>query len=259
MRRLLLAAALLTLASAAAAKGPFDGKWVTDLKTQDASGLIDDYLIADGAYACRSCDPPRNYPADGKLRPIVGDPEIASESVAVLSPRAILTTEVSPVRVRKVTMTVAVNGRTATYVAIDKRTDVPGPLRTEYIAERIAPAPRGANLVSGKWRGLRYVSVPMSFRLKEIRQDGERLTISSPRGGAYSAILDGPFAPLNASGTRQVAFKRAGPRTIVETFREGDKVSQTRTYTLSQDGRKLESVTTDTTTGASFRSTSLRP
>jgi hypothetical protein len=254
-----IAAALFALAGPASAEGPFDGKWVSDLKTQDASGLMDDYLVADGAYACRSCDPPRGYRADGKLRPIGGDPEIASESVTILSPRAILTREISPVRVREVTMTVALDNRTATYVAIDKRTDVPGRLRTEYVAERVAPAPAGAHLVSGKWRGLRYVSVPMSFRLKEFRQDGDRLTVSSPRGGAYSAILDGPYAPLNASGTIQVAFKRTSPRTITETFKDGDKVSQVRTYTLSQDGRALEIVTTDATTGVSFRSTSFRP
>jgi hypothetical protein len=251
---------LLTVACAgpAAAKGPFDGKWIADLKTQDASGLVDDYLVAGGAYACRSCDPPRNYPADGKLRPVIGDPEIASESVTVLGPRAILTTEISPVRVRKVTMTVAADGATATYVAIDKRTDIPGRLRTEYIAKRIASAPAGAHLVSGKWRGLRYVSVPMSFRVKEIRQDGERLTISSPRGGAYSAILDGPFTALNAAGTRRVAFRRAGLRSILETFKDGEKVTQTRTYELSADGKSLESVTTDPATGAAFRSSFFR-
>jgi hypothetical protein len=260
MRHLLLAAvALLAIAFPAAAKGPFDGKWISDLKTQDASGLQDDYLVADGAYACRSCDPPRRYPADGKLRPITGDPEVASESVTVLSPRAILTREISPVRIREVTMTVAPDNKTATYVAIDKRTDVPGRLRTEYVAERVAPAPAGANLVSGKWRGLRYVSVPMSFRLKEFRQDGDRLTVSSPRGGAYSAVLDGPYAPLNASGALQVAFKRASPRSISETMKTGDKIVQVRTYTLSQDGRSLEIVTTDATTGVSFRSTSFRP
>ena len=112
----------------------------------------------------------------------------------MLGPRAILTREISPVRVREVTMTVAADGKTATYVAIDKRTDVPGRLRTEYLAERTAPAAAEANLVSGKWRGLRYLSVPMSFRLREFRQDGDHLTVSSPRSGAYSATLDGPFA-----------------------------------------------------------------
>jgi hypothetical protein len=259
MTRLVLAAALIALAGPAAAKGPFDGQWISDLKTQDASGLVDDYLVADGAYACRSCDPPRSYPADGKLRPLAGDPEIASESVTVLGPRAILTREISPVRVREVTMTVAPDGKTARYVAIDRRTDVPGRLRTEYVAERIAPAPPGANLVSGKWRGLRYVSVPESYLLKAFRQDGDRLTVSSPRGGAYSAILGGPFASLgDAAGRRSVAFSQTDPRTVTERFKDGDKLTQVRTYTLSPDGRSLEIVTTDTTTGVAFRSTSHR-
>jgi hypothetical protein len=258
MKPLVLAAVLCTFAAPAFAKGPFDGRWISDLRTQDASRLVDDYLVADGQYACRSCDPPRAYPADGQPHPITGDPEVASESVTVVGPRVILTREVSPVRVREVTMTVAADDRTATYVAIDRRTDIPGRLRTEYVAERIAPAPPGAHPVSGKWRGLRYVSVPESFRLKEIRQEGERLIVSSPRGGVYSAVIGGPFEPLGADGKRSVSFRRTGPATITETVRDGDKVVQVRTYVLSPDHRSLEITTTDTTTGAVFRSTSRR-
>ena len=262
MRPLILAAALAALASPAAAPphaegGPFDGRWVSDLSTQDASGQVDDYLLAHGRYECRSCDPPRSYPADGRLRPVTGDPEIASESVAVLGPRAILTTEISLVRVRKVTMTVSADDRTATYVAIDHRTDIPGRLRTEYLAQRIAPPPPGAHRVSGKWRGVRYVSVPEAFRLKEIRQVGERITFTSPRGGAYGAVLDGPFEPL-PSGKLLVGVKRTAPRTLTETLKDDDKVVQVRTYALSPDGKSLTTVTTDAVTGARFSSTAHR-
>ena len=144
-------------------------------------------------------------------------------------------------------------------MAIDKRTDVPGRLRTEYVAERIAPSPPGAHAVSGRWRGLRYVSVPDSYRLKSFRQDGARLTVSSPRGGAYSANLDGPFEPIGAAdGKASVAFRQTDPRTIIETFKDGDKVAQVRTYALSPDLRSLEITTTDAATGVIFRSSSYR-
>jgi hypothetical protein len=257
MRFLILVIAVLACAVPAAAKGPFDGKWIADLRVQDASGLVDDYLVADGAYACRSCDPPRAYAIDGKLHSITGDPEIASESVTVLGPHAILTREISPVRVREVTMTVSSDDKTATYVAIDRRTDIPGRLRTEYLAERIAPGPAGAHPVSGKWRGVRYVSVPAPYREKDIRQDGERLTVFSPRGGAYAATLDGPFEQVGA-GHIWVAFKQTDPRTLSETMKNGDKVIQTRTYTLAADGKSLDIATIDMVTGVTYRSTSRR-
>ena len=257
MRLLIFAAALFATSAPAAAQGVFDGKWIADLRVQDATGLVDDYLVAGGRYACRSCDPPGAYALDGKLHPIVGDPEIDSESVTILGPRAILTREISPVRVREVTMTVSPDNTTATYVTIDRRTDIPGRLRTEYVARRIAPAPRGAHLVSGRWRGLRYVSMPPPYRERNIHQEGERLTVFTPRGGAYAATLGGPFERVG-KGDIWVAFKQTDPRTLTETMKSGEKVIQVRTYTLAADGKSLDIATTDAVTGVTYRSVSRR-
>jgi hypothetical protein len=155
------------LLAAPAAAGPrmaprapsFTGRWVAELDTQ--SGLSTDaYLLKDGIYSCTSCSPERHYPADGKLHPIAGDPDRASESVTITSPRSIVTRIEEPAIRRSTTMTVSRDGAIATCTSIDHRPGIAKALKTVYVARRIAPAPPGAHAISGKWKGMRYVSVP---------------------------------------------------------------------------------------------------
>ncbi|HWE45923.1 MAG TPA: hypothetical protein VG407_07830 [Caulobacteraceae bacterium] len=250
--------AAVALAAAAPASSPFTGRWIADLKTQDASQMVDNYLVAGGRYDCKSCDPPRSYPADGKPYAVPGDREVTSESVTVLSPRSIRTRIVSPTRVRETTMIVATDDETAHYIAIDHRTDLKGVLRTEYIARRIAPAPKSANRVSGSWRGVRYVSVPEVLRTIELESDGRTLTYRVPSGAHFTAVIDGPPAPVETpqgvQGMTQVT--RDGPRTLVDTRKIDAKLVMRRTFTVSQDGRSLDVATFDPDTGVTFRATS---
>jgi len=249
----MLAAASLAGASAEASS-PFDGTWVADLSSQ--GGLpVDDYLVSDGTYACRSCSPPRSYPADGKPHAIPGDADVTSESVTVAGPRAIVTHIVSPAMTRSTTMTVSPDGWTATYISIDHRPGVKGPLRTEYLAKRIAPAPAGAHPVSGKWQGLRYVSVPVQLRTTELHIVGNSLTYRVPIGVSYTARFDGDFVPVSGPyrGKVTAAVVRRGDRQIVETRKEDAKVIATRTFTLLPDGNSLEIATTAAGSPSTFR------
>jgi hypothetical protein len=78
--------AVLVTGAPAHAAGPFDGRWVADLDTQ--SGLSSDiYLVRDGRYTCRSCEPPRDYAADGRAHPVPRDPDVTWESVKITGPR----------------------------------------------------------------------------------------------------------------------------------------------------------------------------
>jgi len=235
------------------------GRWVADLSTQDATETLDVYEVANGLYACLRCTPPRRYPADGKLRPVPGDPGV-SESVTVISPRAIVTRIVSQGRTRETTMTVDAQDRTATYVSIDHRDDLPGTLMTEYLARRVAPAPRGANQVSGSWRGVRYVSVPEALRAVDLHDDGRRFTWAQPTGEHFTASYGGPYAPIQSRNgvIGLAAVKRVDARTVVETRKAGGKLVMTRTYRLSQDGKSLSMATLNEVTGSTFRATSRR-
>jgi hypothetical protein len=247
-------------AGIARAESAIDGVWIADLSTQALSPNPDIYLVADGQYRCDSCSPPRAYRADGHPHPVPGDAEVITESVRVAGPRSIITHIVSPAMDRVTTMTVAADDRTATYVSIDHRPGIVGPLRTEYLARRTAPAPAGAHPVSGSWQGVRYVSVPEPLRTIELHEAGGALTYSVPLGVRYTAayggapvVVQGPYG-----GKVMAAVRRLDDRTVQETRTDDGKVAFIRTFTVSADGRSLEVTTTVPATGATFRATSHR-
>ena len=237
----------------------FDGDWVADLDSQ--SGLATDvYLVHDGQYACKSCEPPRAYAADGKPHRVPGDPDVISEAVSVTGPRTIVTHIIGPPLDRTTTMTVAPDDRTATYISIDHRPGSKAALRTEYLARRTVPAPAGAHPVSGSWQGMRYVSVPALVRTTTLRLTRDRFSYSTPLGTSYTARLGGVYMPVRSAhaGGLTVAVRRAGTRRIEERFKRDGRLVETRTLTLAPDGRSIEIATTNPTNGATFRSISRR-
>jgi hypothetical protein len=232
---------------------------VSDLDTQ--SGLPTDiYLVANGSYRCDSCTPPRAYPADGRPRPVPGDPQVTSESVTIAGPRTIVTRIDGSTLARVTTMAVSADGLTATYTSNDRRPGVKGPLRTVYVARRTAPAPAGAHPVSGTWQGIRYVAVPEQVRTTELHVDGNRLTYRHPLGYGFTATFGGGFVPVRGPYRTPMlaAVRRIHARTIEETRRSGGRIVLVRTYTLSEDGRTLEIAGTDPATGQTFRITAHR-
>ncbi|WP_426165028.1 hypothetical protein [Sandarakinorhabdus sp. DWP1-3-1] len=243
----------------AQAASPFDGDWIADLDRQ--SGLAtDSYLVRDGQYACDSCAPQRSHPADGKMHPVAGDPDVATESVTVTGPRSIVTHIIGPPLDRLTTMTVAADDQTATYVAIDHRPGVSIPLRTEYLARRLAPAPPGAHPVSGKWQGVEYIEVPEIVRTTQLRLEGDQFSRSNLLGTSYTARLGGDYVPLRSThgGNVTIAVRRTGQRQIEERAQRDGQLLVVRTFTVARDGRSMETATTDPIQGTTFRSTSHR-
>jgi hypothetical protein len=252
-----LAAAAAALVSAAPRKpeGPLTGTWVADLGAQQ--GLPTDvYLVQGGTYSCESCVPRRRYPADGRLRPVSDSPRIL-ESAAIVDSRTLSTRIVQSDLDRTTRMRVARDGRTATYVSIDRRRGIEGPLRTEYLASRAAPAPAGAHAVSGSWRGVRYVSVPVQLRTTILGDGAAGLSYRTGAGFSYEAPYTGAFVPIRGpyDGSLSVSVRRLGARRVVETRRRGASDVQRRSYTVAPDGRTLEIATTDLATGVTFRIT----
>ncbi|HEY0130346.1 MAG TPA: hypothetical protein VGB57_03000, partial [Allosphingosinicella sp.] len=183
-----------------------------------------------------------------------------SEAVSILDSRTISTRIVQPDLDRTTRMRVARDGRTATYVSIDHRRGIPGKLRTEYLASRAAPGPADSHAVSGTWRGVRYVSVPVQLRTTTLSDDGGRLSYRTGAGFSYSAPYGGAFVPIEGpyDGSLSVSVRKDGPYRMVETRRRGGADVQVRTYTVSSDGRRMETSTTDLATNATFRITARR-
>jgi hypothetical protein len=237
------------------AVSPFTGTWLADLSSQSLPDHDDVYLVDRGLYRCDSCEPPRAYAADGRAHPVPGDPNVATESVTLASPRAIVTRIVGPALVRETRMTVSRDGRTARYVSIDRRPGVAETLRSEYLARRVAPAPPGAHPVSGSWRGVRYVSVPARVRTTELAVAGDSFTYSVPIGVSYSATIGGSPVTVQGpyGGRYAAAVRRLDASTLVETRSEQGRPVFERRFRLSADGRALEIATTDLASGATFR------
>jgi hypothetical protein len=256
-----IAAVLLTIsAGSASAASPFDGRWVDDLATQINAEHADVYLVSDGIYRCASCDPPRSYPADGRPRPVPGDAETVSESVSIAGPTRIVTRNVGRRMIRETTMTVSADDKTATYVSLDTWPGVATPLRTEYLARRVAPAAPVAHPVSGSWLGVRYVEVPVEYRSIELRDEGGRLSRSSFRRGRYTAVYGGPTVPIKDAEFEGLSAKVRKPddQTIVETVLVGGNPTTERTYRLLPGGRTMETVVKNLGNGEIFRITSHR-
>lgn len=259
-RAALLAASAAALTAAAPAEpgGPVSGLWVADLDSQQGLPTVV-YVVKDGLYSCESCQPRRRYPADGRLRAVPGAPG-TSESVAIVDSRILSTRTVQPGFDRTTRMRVSRDGGTATYVSIDRRPGIPGPLRTEYLAQRVAPGPAGSHAVSGSWRGLRYVSVPLQLRTTILDERGDTLNYRSGTGYSYTARYGGPLVPIEGpyDGSLSVSVRRAGPYRVVETRRQGNRDVQVRTYTVLPGARRMEIATTDPATGTTFRITARR-
>jgi hypothetical protein len=239
--RTTFAIALAAAGVSAEAQNPFDGLWVDDLKTQMGQAGFDKYLVANGNYRCDSCTPVRSYPADGKLRPVAGASSPVSESVRIAGPRTIVTRIVDKEMTRVTTMTVAPDGKSATYVSLDQWPGRAGRLRTEYIAKRMAPAPAGAHSVSGSWRGLRYIEVPVQYRSVQLREQSGKFSRSDYRYGRYTAPIGGPPVRITGDGRNifEATVRAPDARTRVETVLLKGKPVEVTTYRLSADGKSL--------------------
>jgi hypothetical protein len=252
-----LIALLLGAAAPADARGHgMTGRWLADLDSQ--SGLPTDiYLVAEGIYSCESCTPPRRYPADGNMHPAGDD---RTEAVRIVDARTIVTRIVQPDLTRETTMRVSADGRTATYVSLDRRRGIDGLLRTEYVARRSAAGPPGSHAVSGTWQGVRYVTVPAQLRTSCFEESGDGLTYRSGTGYSYTARFGEDPVPIAGpyNGSLNVSIERVSPLRIVETRRQEGRLVQVRTYTLSRNGRTLESASYDPSTGTTFRVTARR-
>jgi hypothetical protein len=260
MRFALPVLAAISLFQPAVAAPGFSGRWIADLASQKLPDHPDVYLVKGGQYLCRSCSPPRSYPADGKPHAVPGDPEISSEAVTILGPRSIRTRIVAPSLVRETVMTVAADDRTATYVSLDRRPGVSGVLRTRYLARRVAAAPRGANKVSGSWQGVAYLEVPRQVRTIELQIAAGHFAYRTPTGVSYSAVIGGGRARVHGpyKGVMTAEVRRAGANMLVETRRQDGRLLFERRFRLSGDGRSLEISTRDAATGTTFAATSHR-
>jgi hypothetical protein len=243
MRLLLTSAwlALWLLDAQALAQSPFDGKWRIDLDSSRRSQPSDIYLLQDGKYQCKSCDPSVEIPADGSETKITGDPCYDSVSIRVVDDR---TTEETYKRgaatVGTSRMTVSSDGQTATVEWMESCNAKGDQITGKDVLGRVDKGPRGAHAISGSWRIVKSLNRSDNALVATIRLDGNTFEFADPAGQSYSAKLDGTETPLKGDISHTtVSLKRIGANTVEETDKREGKIVETTRFTVSPDGKTL--------------------
>jgi hypothetical protein len=121
MRKLVfLTVMIVTLIPAtAAAQSVFDGTWKTDLSSLNAS-KPDVFLLQDGMYECKSCNPTFRVKADGADQAVSGDPYVDTRAIKIVNDHQIEETDKKNGKVvGHSTVTVSSDGKTVNFTFTD--------------------------------------------------------------------------------------------------------------------------------------------
>lgn len=237
---------LALLPALAWAAAPFDGTWVSDMKTVKITGKPDTYLVQDGMFTCDACVPELKIKADGSDQRVTGHDYYDTASARVVDAHTVeMATHKDGKLVAKRTLTVSADGKTMTeeFVTYDGATQSSGKL----VATRVAPAPPGAHALSGSWRAQNEGStISADLLTVTYQQSANGLKMSSPTGQSYEAKFNGKEAPVAGDpGNTMVSLKRIDERTIQETDRRKGKITDIATYKVSADGKTMQVVDDD--------------
>lgn len=235
----LLGAALLPLH--AMADSPFDGTWKADVNSANMPTKPDVYVLKDGSYTCKTCEPAYTVKADGSDQAVSGHPYYDTVAVNVVNDHTVKTTEKkSGKTVATSTTTVAGDGKTANVDFSDSSNTNGAPVTGSFTYKQVAAGPAGSNAISGSWIITKFSNVSDNGVTVTYKTDGDMLTMTNPTGQSYSAKMDGTDAPFKGDpGVTSVSVKKIGARTIVEIDKRDGKAISTTRSTVSKDGKTM--------------------
>jgi hypothetical protein len=242
---------LLLAAPAAKAQSAFSGTWKLDRNSLQLPKKPIVYLLQNGVWNCKSCDPPIKVKADGRDYPIATDYScVQTTNVKVIDDHTILITDRKNGRITEAQRgTVSPDGNTLTYHA--KATcDTSGePQSWELEETRLAKGPAGAHLISGSWR-MTKLNQSQSAGVLTMKVQGDTVSYSDATGTVFSAKLGGPSVLVKSSPSHAtVSVKMIGKNTMLQTYYLKGKLSETDRCTLDPDGKRMNIVTNNVTVG----------
>ena len=250
MRRLVFAAVfpLFLIPAMAVAQNAFDGTWKMDLCQPPTSTKPDVYVLLNGMYECKACNPPFKVKADGTDQPITGNPYIETVAIKVVNDRTIEETDKKGGRiVGNGTTTASEDGKTVTFVFSDSSNTNGGPAVTGKGQEtRVADGPAGSHAVSGSWKLAKIDEISENGIVWTFKVTGDEIAMSSRTGQSYKAKLDGTDAPMSGDpGITSVSMKMIGKDTLEETDKHDGKIVVVSRMTVSADGKTAKLVFED--------------
>lgn len=241
MMKLLIAAALLGAALIPApvlADSPFDGTWKADVSTANMPKKPDQYELKDGMYTCKTCAPAYTIKADGTDQAVSGHPYFNTEAAKVVDDHTVQFTDKKDGKtVTTTTVTVAADGKTATFEFTDSSNSNGAPVTGKGTQTKVADAPTGSHAISGSWITTSFASLSDNGVTVTYKTDGDMLTMTSPTGQSYTAKMDGTEAPYKGDpGITTVSVKKTGDRSFVETDKRNGKVTGIYRMTIDKSG-----------------------
>ena len=238
MKKLLFV--LLLLPALGWAQSPFDGTWKVDLSKTKLPKKPDVFLLQNGTYECKSCNPPVNVKADGTFQAISGDPYRDMLMVKAVDDKHVeMASQKSGKDVSKATRTVSDDGNSMTIAWTYYGNPAGGPVSGTDHMKRVAKAPAGANAISGSWRDEKADVATADALTFSYKSGGDSLSYSTPTGQSYTAKVDGTDAPyVGDPGTTSVSLKRIGD-SIEETDKRDGKVMSVAKLTVAADGKTM--------------------
>jgi hypothetical protein len=242
MRRLVFVAVLTAAALVPAkvsAQSVFDGTWKIDTSSMNSS-KPDIFLLQDGMYECKSCNPYYKIKADGSDQAVSGDPYVDTRAIKVVNDHQIDETDKKSGKVVATsTAIVSPDGKTVSFTFTDSSNSNGGsPVTGKGQAIQVAPGPPGSHAVSGSWKMSKMENMSDNGIVWTYKVNGDSLTMTSPTGQTYTAKLDGTDAQMKGDpGVTSVSVKFIGSDTLEETDKREGKVTGIVTMTVSGDGK----------------------
>jgi hypothetical protein len=243
----------------ALAASPFDGTWKIDIAKAQMPEKPDEYLLTGGMYTCKTCAPGFTVAADGKQHAVTGQPYYDSVAIKVVDDHTIQRTSMKGGKVVATsTMTIAADGKTASFEFTDRSDTNAAPVSGKGTDTRVGAAPAGAHAISGAWRTTAISGYSDNGLLVTYKANGEMMSLSQPTGQSYTAKMDGTATPYKGDpGINQVSVKKISDHEITESYALNGKVVSFATMTVSEDGKTMKTVFEDRLRGqtSSFTAT----
>lgn len=223
-KHLILAAVmLLSTHPALAAESPLHGIWQVNVDTLHVTRKHA-FAILDGMYTCMSCSPTFTIPADGAFHPVPASPARDELAVLIIDSRQVQVTERKDGRL-VLNSIYRVNEDGANAQAEHQDHSGKQPVISMYGYAREEYAAQGAHPASGTWVASTFDDISSSGRLLTLAVAGNRLSLSSPQGHAFTAPMDDSISPVEGSAlVSAVSVRRIAPHRIRVTQYSGDQV-----------------------------------
>lgn len=222
------------------AQSPFDGTWKVDLAESQSQSRPEVYLLENGTYRCRTCDPPIAIRADGRDHKITGEPCYDTVSITV-DDRTVRETDKRQAKiVGTSTMTVSPDGNSATVNWSESCSASGDTVTGNDIMTRLAGGPAGSHPISGTWRISKRLNRSENALVITLKLDDHTFTFTDPTGQGYTAKLDGTETPIAGDLSHTiVSAKRTSQDTVQVTNKHNGKIDEIDEFKISPDGKTL--------------------